>query len=107
MVAGIFAAFAGSAHAQKVYELKFATLAPAGTTWMNLMQEWADSEYDPRAALEMVDHWHLVGRMATIEEIGEVCAFLASSEASFMTGQVICPDGGAGLGYSAKFSPPQ
>ena len=28
--------------AAKVYELKFATLAPAGTTWMNLMQEWAD-----------------------------------------------------------------
>jgi len=28
--------------AEKVYELKFATLAPAGTTWMNLLQEWAD-----------------------------------------------------------------
>ncbi|MFV1972767.1 MAG: TRAP transporter substrate-binding protein DctP [Thiohalobacterales bacterium] len=28
--------------AEKVYELKFATLAPAGTTWVNLLQEWAD-----------------------------------------------------------------
>ena len=28
--------------AKRVYELKFATLAPAGTTWMNLLQEWAD-----------------------------------------------------------------
>jgi NAD(P)-dependent dehydrogenase (short-subunit alcohol dehydrogenase family) len=43
--------------------------------------------------------WHPLGRMATIDEIGEVCAFLASEEASFITGQVICPDGGAALGY--------
>jgi len=28
--------------AMRTYELKFATLAPAGTTWMNLLQEWAD-----------------------------------------------------------------
>ncbi|MGB5605172.1 MAG: TRAP transporter substrate-binding protein DctP [Gammaproteobacteria bacterium] len=42
LMAAIFSLAAGSAHAQKVYELKFATLAPAGTTWMNLLQEWAD-----------------------------------------------------------------
>ena len=30
---------------------------------------------------------------------GEVCAFLLSSEAAFITGQAICPDGGAALGY--------
>jgi TRAP-type C4-dicarboxylate transport system substrate-binding protein len=28
--------------ADRAYVLKFATLAPAGTTWMNLLQEWAD-----------------------------------------------------------------
>ena len=28
--------------AERTYVLKFATLAPAGTTWMNLLQEWAD-----------------------------------------------------------------
>jgi TRAP-type C4-dicarboxylate transport system substrate-binding protein len=28
--------------AEKTYVLKFATLAPSGTTWMNLLQEWAD-----------------------------------------------------------------
>lgn len=73
-------------------------VAPAGVL-TPLMKEWADSEYDPGAALEMVDGWHQLGRMATIEEVGEVCAFLASSEAAFITGQVICPDGGAALGY--------
>jgi len=29
--------------AEKTWVLKFATLAPAGTTWMNLLQEWADT----------------------------------------------------------------
>ncbi len=73
-------------------------VCPAGVM-TPLMQEWADTQYDPSAALEMVDSWHPIGRMAKIEEIGEVCAFLASSEASSITGQAICPDGGAALGY--------
>lgn len=73
-------------------------VAPAGVM-TPLMEEWANTQYDPKAALDMVDSWHPLGRMATIEEIGEVCAFLASAEAGFITGQVICPDGGAALGY--------
>ena len=73
-------------------------VCPAGVM-TPLMQDWADTQYDSSAALKMVDSWHPLGRMATIEEIGEVCAFLASNEASFITGQAICPDGGAALGY--------
>lgn len=73
-------------------------VCPAGVM-TPLMQQWADTQYDSAAALKMVDSWHPIGRMATIEEIGEVCAFLASDEASFITGQAICPDGGAALGY--------
>jgi NAD(P)-dependent dehydrogenase (short-subunit alcohol dehydrogenase family) len=73
-------------------------VAPAGVM-TPLMEEWANTQYDPKAALAMVDSWHPLGRMATIEEIGEVCAFLASAEAGFITGQVLCPDGGAALGY--------
>ncbi len=73
-------------------------VCPAGVR-TPLMQEWADSQYDPQAAVEMVDSWHPIGRMATIEEIGEVCAFLASEESAFVTGETICADGGAKLGY--------
>jgi len=73
-------------------------VCPAGVM-TPLMRQWADSQYDPREALALVDSWHPIGRMATIDEIGEVCAFLASDEAAFITGQAICPDGGAGLGY--------
>jgi L-fucose dehydrogenase len=73
-------------------------VCPAGVM-TPLMQEWAATQYDPAAALKQVDSWHPLGRMATIEEIGEVCAFLLSPEAAFITGQAICPDGGAALGY--------
>lgn len=64
-----------------------------------LMEEWASAQPNPTEALSRVDSWHPLGRMATKEEIGEVCAFLLSAEAAFITGQVICADGGAMLGY--------
>jgi NAD(P)-dependent dehydrogenase (short-subunit alcohol dehydrogenase family) len=73
-------------------------VCPAGVQ-TPLMREWAATQYDPQAALKLVDSWHPLGRMATAEEIGRVCAFLASDDASFITGQAICPDGGAALGY--------
>lgn len=73
-------------------------ICPAGVL-TPLMNEWASTQYDPEAALKSVDSWHPLGRMATVEEIGEVCAFLLSQEAAFITGQAICPDGGAALGY--------
>jgi len=73
-------------------------VCPAGVL-TPLLQEWAASQFDPKQAMEMVNRAHPMGRPATIEEIGEVCAFLASDEASFITGQAICPDGGAGLGF--------
>ncbi len=73
-------------------------VCPAGVL-TPLLHEWADSYDDAEAALKMVHGWHPLGRMATVEEIGEVCAFLASDEAAFITGQAISPDGGATLGY--------
>ena len=73
-------------------------VCPAGVR-TPMWEEWAASLLDPRQALEMAKRAHPLGRLATIDEIGEVCAFLASNEASFITGQAICPDGGAGLGF--------
>jgi len=32
----------GNAAAERVYQLKFATLAPSGTTWVKLLEEWAE-----------------------------------------------------------------
>lgn len=81
-------------------------VCPAGVM-TPLVKQWAASEYDPAGAIEAVHRWHPMGRMARAEEIGEVCAFLASDEASFVTGQTICPDGGASLGYADKAAAPE
>jgi len=75
-------------------------VCPAGVL-TPMWEQWAASLPIPARAFEMAKRAHPLGRLATIDEIGEVCAFLASDEASFITGQAICPDGGAGLGFKS------
>ena len=73
-------------------------VCPAGVR-TPLLEEWLNGHSDPQAAWDTENRIHPIGRVATIDEIGEVCAFLASDSASFITGQAICPDGGAALGF--------
>jgi TRAP-type C4-dicarboxylate transport system substrate-binding protein len=42
LLLGIAALTSTSSQAEKIHVLKFATLAPAGTTWVRLLQDWAD-----------------------------------------------------------------
>ncbi|NLY01815.1 MAG: SDR family oxidoreductase [Rhodopirellula sp.] len=64
-----------------------------------LMEQWAATQSDdPQRFLQDACGRIPLGRMGTIDEIGELCAFLASDAAGFITGQAICPDGGATLG---------
>jgi len=65
-----------------------------GAVMTPLMEEWARSTPDPQASWDEVARSIPLGRMATIEEIGEICAFLASDEASYITGQTIYASGG-------------
>ena len=67
-----------------------------------LMRDWAATLPDPKAAMKRVASWQPINRMATAEEIGEIVAFLLSSESAFLTGQTITADGGAMLGYGVK-----
>lgn len=64
-----------------------------------LMRAWANSLADPASALERMAQLQPLGRMASAVEIGRVCLFLASEDASFITGQGIEADGGAALDY--------
>ncbi|MEZ6067816.1 MAG: glucose 1-dehydrogenase [Planctomycetaceae bacterium] len=64
-----------------------------------LMREWAATLADPESALRRVAELQVFGRMASPEEIGRVCLFLATEDSSFVTGQGIEVEGGASLDY--------
>jgi NAD(P)-dependent dehydrogenase (short-subunit alcohol dehydrogenase family) len=73
-------------------------VCPAGVD-TPLMREWAGTLPDPPAVLQQQAAMHLVGRMATPDEIAEAILFLASPAASFITGIALPVEGGATLGY--------
>jgi NAD(P)-dependent dehydrogenase (short-subunit alcohol dehydrogenase family) len=54
----------------------------------------ADAVPDSRALLESFGPHHPIGRSARPEEIADVIVFLASPQASFITGAVVMADGG-------------
>ena len=69
-----------------------------GTTWTPLVERLFAQEGDPEAAKAAIAARHPLGRFARPEEIAEAILFLASEEASFITGAVLPVDGG----YTAK-----
>ena len=73
-------------------------VCPAGVD-TPLMRGWAETLPDPAAVLRGQAAMHLLNRMATGEEIAAGILFLASSDASFITGTILEIEGGATLGY--------
>jgi NAD(P)-dependent dehydrogenase (short-subunit alcohol dehydrogenase family) len=57
-------------------------------------QQWFDSFPDPAAERARTERMHPVGRIGTPEEVGKLCAFLASPLAGFITGDTVLIDGG-------------
>jgi NAD(P)-dependent dehydrogenase (short-subunit alcohol dehydrogenase family) len=57
-------------------------------------QAWFDAFPDPAAERARIERMHPVGRIGTVEEIGALCAFLASPLAGFISGTTLCVDGG-------------
>ena len=53
---------------------------------------------DPEGFLALLTAGHPIGRIGTPEEIAAAVVFLASDEASFITGAILPVDGG----YTAK-----
>ena len=63
------------------------------------MRDWAATLPDPAAVLRGQAAMHLTNRLASPEEIAAAILFLASPDASFITGVALPVEGGATLGY--------
>ncbi|MDZ4697530.1 MAG: SDR family oxidoreductase [Deltaproteobacteria bacterium] len=73
-------------------------VCPAGVD-TPLMQSWARTQPDPAAVIRAQANMHLLGRLASSDEIANAIYYLASDEASFATGVIFEVEGGATLGY--------
>ncbi|MDF2724237.1 MAG: short-chain dehydrogenase/reductase [Paenibacillus sp.] len=65
-----------------------------------LLRQWIDQQPNPAEVVEQLGNMHALGRISSSLEIAAVAAFLASDEASTVTGAIIDADGGATLEYS-------
>jgi len=63
-----------------------------------LAEGYFQAQADPAAARVAAGKLHALGRIGRPEEIGRVAVFLASDDASFMTGTAVVTDGGFGAG---------
>jgi len=69
------------------------SIAP-GWVWTPLIEELFNSYDDPAAIRKKVEDRQVMKRIGTSEDVGQACAFLASDEASFITGTQLFVDGG-------------
>ncbi len=79
-------------------------ICPAGVM-TPLLEEWFQQQPNPERARSDCDLSHMMGRIATADEIAQLALFLASNDASFITGQAIPIEGGATLGYGVGPKP--
>jgi NAD(P)-dependent dehydrogenase (short-subunit alcohol dehydrogenase family) len=70
-------------------------IAPAGVR-TELFDEYVAVAADPETLERDTAAAHPLGRIAEPREIAAVASFLLSDESSFVTGAVLCADGGAG-----------
>ena len=71
-----------------------------GWTQTHLVEEWFARQPDPHAAKSAVVGAHPLRRIASAQEIANVVAFVASDEASAMTGAEISVDCGLGARFA-------
>jgi NAD(P)-dependent dehydrogenase (short-subunit alcohol dehydrogenase family) len=65
-------------------------------------ERYFEAQRDPAAARSDAARLHALGRIGAADEVARVAVFLASADASFMTGSAVVVDGGFGSGIPAR-----
>ncbi|MEI3802469.1 MULTISPECIES: SDR family NAD(P)-dependent oxidoreductase [unclassified Chitinophaga] len=73
-------------------------VAPAGV-WTPMLRRWSSEQPEPARIAQYLDGIHALGYCPEADEIADVCAFLLSEQARFITGCIMPVSGGAELGY--------
>ncbi len=81
------------------YNIRVNAICP-GWVRTALVQGWFDQQMDPKAAEERVLSFQPLRRIGTPEEIANFVAFVASDEASFITGAELVIDGGMSIMFA-------
>ncbi|RPJ02545.1 MAG: SDR family oxidoreductase [Chloroflexi bacterium] len=68
-----------------------------GTIDSPMLHNFVAAQSNPERIRKQFDQMHPIGRVGTIEEVANVCLFLASDEAGFVTGANYQVDGGLGV----------
>ena len=84
------------------YGIRTNTVSP-GTIDSPMLHDFLAAQSQPESLRQQFDAIHPMGRVGTIEEVTNVCLFLASDEAGFVTGSNYEVDGG----LSSKGEQPQ
>lgn len=74
-----------------------------GTIDSPMLHDFVAAQSDPANIRQQFDDMHPIGRVGKIQEVANVCLFLASEESSFVTGANYAVDGG----LSSKGEQPQ
>ena len=80
------------------YKVRVNAVAPAGV-WTQLLHEWATAQEDPTEITKYLNGIHALGYCPDGDVIADVCVFLVSDKARFVTGLIMPVSGGAELGY--------
>jgi NAD(P)-dependent dehydrogenase (short-subunit alcohol dehydrogenase family) len=81
------------------YNIRVNAICP-GWVRTGLVQGWFDQQPDPKAAEDRVLSFQPLQRIGTPEEIANFVAFIASDEASFITGAELVIDGGMSIMFA-------
>ena len=80
------------------HQIRCNAICPGAIQTENLDQRIAQLGGDPEEVKRQFDKRAPMGRLGSLEEVGQLIVYLASDDSAYMTGTVQTIDGGAGLG---------